>query len=148
MATLSVSFVAQRAGVTISTLHFYETKGLISSWRTAGNQRRYDKAVLRRIAVIKSAQALGLSLTDIAAALAHLPTQQAPTKEDWQSLSLQWQQQLDEKIMALTRLRNELDQCIGCGCLSLTYCKLRNPDDNLAKQGSGPVVWEQATDDP
>ena len=148
MSDMSVSAISRRAGVPVSTLHFYEQKGLISCWRTTGNQRRYDRAVLRRIAVIKTAQSLGLSLADIASALAHLPTNAAPDKADWQQLSAMWRHQLDQKIRELTRLRNELDQCIGCGCLSMEYCKLRNPNDVLASHGEGPIVWhEDITDE-
>lgn len=147
MSGMSVSAISKRAGVPVSTLHFYEQKGLISSWRTAGNQRRYDRAVLRRIAIIKTAQSLGLSLTDIAEALSHLPVKQAPGKADWQQLSSLWRHQLDQRIQELTRLRNDLDQCIGCGCLSMEYCRLRNPDDILAEKGEGPIVWNEEKND-
>jgi len=138
---MSVGAVASRAGVTIATLHFYEEKGLIRSWRNNGNQRRFDREVLRRIAIIKSAQQLGFTLEQIRQALANLPVEKAPDKSDWQKLSKIWRAELDRKIMEMTRLRDELDQCIGCGCLSLAYCPIRNPDDQLAEYGQGAVSW-------
>jgi len=139
---LSVGQVAKRAGVNVSTLHFYEQKGLIHSSRNGGNQRRYHKNVLRRIAVIKTAQTLGISLHSIHQALSHLPTNSTPKQKDWQKMSQQWQQELQQKIQQLTRLKDELDSCIGCGCLSIENCPLRNPEDILAKKGSGPVSWQ------
>lgn len=143
MAELSVGDVAKRAGVKVSTLHFYEQKGLISSHRNSGNQRRYQRGVLRRIAVIKSAQNIGMSLIEIASAFSKFPAHDAPTKAQWQQLANNWKTQLDQRIAHLTHLRNELDQCIGCGCLSMDYCKVRNPDDVLAKEGKGAVLWKE-----
>ena len=122
MLDLSVGEVASRSGVAVSALHFYEKQGLIASARTAGNQRRYARAVLRRVAVIKVAQRMGVPLAEIAQALAHLPANRVPGKADWRRLSLHWQAQLDARIAILTQLRDQLDSCIGCGCLSLQAC--------------------------
>jgi MerR family transcriptional regulator, redox-sensitive transcriptional activator SoxR len=137
-ATLSVGEVASRSGVAVSALHFYETKGLIRSQRTAGNQRRYERDVLRRVAVIRTAQRVGISLEQIAAALETLPQRQAPTRADWSRLSRQWREELNQRIAQLEKLRDTLDDCIGCGCLSLQRCALRNPGDTLAGSGPGP----------
>lgn len=140
--TLSVGEVARRSGVPVSTLHFYETKGLISSSRTQGNQRRYARDVLRRVAFIRVAQRVGIALSDIEAALATLPTAAAPGREDWQRLSTTWRADLDERMAQLKKLRDTLDDCIGCGCLSIDRCRLRNPLDKLATKGPGPQrLW-------
>ena len=136
--SLSVGDVARRSGVAVSALHFYEAKGLIQSDRTSGNQRRYDRTVLRRIAVIRVAQDLGLSLTRIADALSTLPADAAPGRGDWTRLSAQWRGEIDDRIARLQQLRDGLTNCIGCGCLSTGHCPLRNPDDRLAAEGSGP----------
>ena len=136
-AWLSVGELARRSGVAVSALHFYEAQGLLSSQRSAGNQRRYPRSALRRVAFIRSAQQLGLSLAEIADALATLPAQRTPTRADWTRLSRQWRARLDARIAALVALRDRLDGCIGCGCLSLRSCRLYNPDDRLAAQGSG-----------
>jgi MerR family transcriptional regulator, redox-sensitive transcriptional activator SoxR len=136
--TLAVGEVARRAGVSVSALHFYEAKGLISSDRTQGNQRRYTRDVLRRVAFIRVAQRVGIALTDIAAALATLPATAAPTRADWARLSAAWRADLDERMAQLKKLRDTLDDCIGCGCLSIDRCRLRNPGDKLAGQGAGP----------
>lgn len=133
---------AARSGVTVATMHFYEAKGLIKGWRTAGNQRRYARAVLRRVAVIKVAQRVGLPLSDIRAALDSLPKGRAPTDKDWAALSTRWRADLDRRIDRLTRLRNEITNCIGCGCLSLNSCPLYNPGDKLAERGSGPQLLD------
>lgn len=143
MSSISVGMLAKRSGVKVSALHFYEEKGLISSWRSPGNQRRYDRSVLRRVAVIKTAQRLGLSLKEISVALEQLSTGKGATKDDWQKLSTQWRSKLDQRISDLTKLRDDLTQCIGCGCLSMEQCPLRNPDDVLSDEGAGPVVWEK-----
>ena len=135
---LAVGEVAARTGLSVSALHFYEAKGLIASVRTAGNQRRYGRAVLRRLAVIRVAQRVGMPLATIAAALACLPSNRAPTAADWRRMSAAWRGDLDARIQALTQLRDQLDGCIGCGCLSLKACPLRNPGDTLAGQGSWP----------
>lgn len=139
-ANLSVGKIAKRAGIKVSTLHFYEEKGLIRSWRNNGNQRRYKPEVLRRISVIKAAQKMGVSLEDIKAALSSLPNNRTPDKEDWQKLSTQWQALLNQRIKALEVLRDSVDSCIGCGCLSLSSCPLYNPEDALAKDGSGAII--------
>ena len=139
---LSVGQVAERAGVAVSTLHFYEAKGLIHSRRNAGNQRRYPREVLRRVAIIKVAQRTGIPLGEIQQALAALPENRTPTAADWKKLSSRWKADLDERIERLTRLRDQMDGCIGCGCLSLKVCPLRNPRDELAEQGPGPVLLE------
>ncbi len=139
---LSVGEVAQRSGVAVSTLHFYEAQGLIKSWRNTGNQRRYAREVLRRVAVIKVAQRTGMPLAEIRDALATLPESRTPSTEDWEKLSTRWRANLDDRINRLTRLRNQLDGCIGCGCLSLEVCPLRNPWDKLAEQGPGPRLLD------
>jgi MerR family redox-sensitive transcriptional activator SoxR len=144
--TLTVGEVARRSGVAVSTLHFYETKGLISSARSAGNQRRYARDVLRRVAFIRVAQRVGIALADIEAALATLPVSAAPTRADWARLSAGWRAELDERMAQLKKLRDTLDDCIGCGCLSIDRCKLRNPLDTLAENGPGPQrLWVQGT---
>ena len=137
-APLSVGEVAARSGVAVSTVHFYETKGLISGWRSAGNQRRYPRAVLRRIAVIRVAQRAGVPLDRIKRALSSLPNERTPTAADWRRLSEQWRGELTERIEQMMRLREQLEGCIGCGCLSMRTCPLRNPGDRLAKFGPGP----------
>ena len=139
---LTVGEVAQRSGVAVSTLHFYETEGLISSWRNSGNQRRYAREVLRRVAVIKVAQRTGIPLKEIRDALATLPDKRTPTSADWKKLSARWRSHLNDRIERLTRLRDQLDGCIGCGCLSLATCPLRNPWDCLGKEGPGPRLLD------
>jgi MerR family redox-sensitive transcriptional activator SoxR len=138
--TLSVGEVAKRSGVAVSTLHFYEAKGLIRSLRTEGNQRRYPRGVLRRVALIRIAQRTGIALADIQRALDHLPQDRAPSAEDWRALSEAWRAELDLRIRHLTGLRDQIDSCIGCGCLSLKECPLRNPGDVMASTGAGPRV--------
>lgn len=140
----SVGFVAKRCGVKVSTLHFYEEKGLIKSFRNAGNQRRYRADVIRRVSVIKAAQAMGITLAFIKQAFTNLPDERTPTKSDWQKLSKAWQQQLNKKIEAMQKLRDTMDSCIGCGCLSLKSCPIYNANDKLAEQGPGPVILNQA----
>lgn len=134
---LTVGEVAARSGVAVTALHFYESKGLIRSQRNAGNQRRYARAVLRRVALIKVAQRLGIPLAQIGEALKALPDDRAPTAADWKFLSEQWRQELDERINQLTLLRDRLNGCIGCGCLSMEACPLRNQGDVLGEQGPG-----------
>lgn len=134
---LSVGEVAKRSGVAVSAIHFYETKGLISSLRNEGNQRRYARDVLRRVAVIKVAQRIGISLASIHEALASLPQGRTPNAADWARLSRRWQQELDDRITKLTQLRDQMNDCIGCGCLSIDACRLRNPLDELSEQGAG-----------
>lgn len=144
IANLSVGQVAKRCGVKISTLHFYEQKGLIYSLRNAGNQRRYKADVLRRVSVIKAAQKMGISLAAIKQAFGNLPDKRTPTMKDWQKLSSAWQAELNGRIAYLERLRDSLTGCIGCGCLSMTNCPIYNQDDKLAAEGSGPVILERA----
>lgn len=141
-AELSVGEVAARTGVAVSALHFYEAEGLIESRRTAGNQRRYRREVLRRVAVIKAAQRLGLPLATIRQALEQLPRRRTPTEGDWARLSQAWRAELDDRIERLTRLRDQLTGCIGCGCLSLGSCPLRNPCDQMAAFGAGANLLE------
>ena len=135
---LTIGDVAFRTGVAASTLRFYEHEGLISAVRTGGGQRRFARGEIRRIAFIRSAQRVGLSLDDIRVALGSLPDNRTPTRNDWTRLSARWCARLDEQIVALQRLRDELDSCIGCGCLSLTACALYNPNDTAARLGPGP----------
>jgi len=135
---LTVGQLAARSGVAVSALRFYEEQGLISSRRTAGNQRRYPRATLRRVAFIRVSQRVGIPLSRIADALAGLPASRTPTAADWARLSAQWRADLDERIGQLQRLRDRLTGCIGCGCLSLSTCQLANPDDALGGHGPGP----------
>jgi MerR family transcriptional regulator, redox-sensitive transcriptional activator SoxR len=137
-ALLTVGELAARGGVAVSALHYYETRGLIRSERSAGNQRRYPRAALRRVAFIRAAQQLGIGLAEIAAALEQLPQQRTPTKADWARLSAGWRAQLEARIVALQSLRDRLDGCIGCGCLSLKACQLYNPGDACSATGTGP----------
>ena len=135
---LTIGETARRSGVATSALRFYESRGLIKSLRASGNQRRYQRATLRRIAIIRVAQTLGLSLAEIATALESLPAQRNPTRKDWELLSTRWGQQLEQRIADLQNLRDRLGGCIGCGCLSLTHCSLYNADDGAATLGDGP----------
>jgi MerR family transcriptional regulator, redox-sensitive transcriptional activator SoxR len=139
---LSVGQVAARSGVAVSAIHFYESKGLISSWRSAGNQRRYRREVLRRVALLKVAQRIGIPLAEIRQALRQLPEGRAPTADDWTRLSQNWKDQLNRRIEILTLLRDRLTGCIGCGCLSMKVCPLRNPEDRLAAKGPGAHYLE------
>jgi MerR family redox-sensitive transcriptional activator SoxR len=134
---LTVGAVAERSGFATSALRYYERLGLISATRTAGGQRRYERNVLRRLAFIRAARNVGLSLEEAAAAMATLPGGRAPTKADWTRLSQGWRHRLDEQIEALSRLRDGLDSCIGCGCLSLRRCAISNPADVAATDGPG-----------
>jgi MerR family redox-sensitive transcriptional activator SoxR len=137
-AELAVGDVASRSGVAVSALRFYEAQGLISSRRTSGNQRRYPREVLRRVAFIRASQGVGIPLSRIKSALDQLPDRRTPTRRDWERLSEDWRSELDDQIGRLQRLRDNLSGCIGCGCLSLDLCKLVNPDDVLGRQGPGP----------
>jgi MerR family transcriptional regulator, redox-sensitive transcriptional activator SoxR len=141
-AYLTIGQVSERSGVATSALRYYEDRGLIASERTSGNQRRYAQSMLRRIAFIRSAQRVGLGLDEIEEALATLPSDRAPTKADWARLSRSWRPRIDEQIERLQRLREKLDGCIGCGCLSLRTCALNNPDDEVAPRGPGAVFLE------
>jgi len=144
---MTVGEVAARSGVAISTLHFYESAGLIRSWRNPGNQRRYAREVLRRVAVIRVAQRAGISLAAIRDALKTLPNERTPTTEDWSRLSATWRADLNDRINRLVRLRDQLDGCIGCGCLSLGVCPLRNPADKLGRLGPGPQILDPTASD-
>ena len=139
---LTVGEVSARSGVAVSALHFYEAKGLIDSFRSEGNQRRYPRDVLRRVAVIKAAQRVGIPLAEIRSALGALPSGRTPTTEDWRALSARWRADLDARIERLTRLRDDLDGCIGCGCLSIRDCPFRNPRDVMAERGPGASTLE------
>jgi len=139
---LTVGDVARRSGLAVSAIHFYEAKGLIEGWRTAGNQRRYDRTVLRRLAIIQVAQRAGLSLATIAD---YLPLDAAVGTEQWQRMASEWQSLIDERRELLRRLRDELSACIGCGCLSQKTCPLRNPGDELAAAGPGPRILTRPT---
>ncbi|WOH39620.1 redox-sensitive transcriptional activator SoxR [Thalassotalea fonticola] len=142
-ANLAVGSVAKRCGVKVSTLHFYEEKGLIRSWRNNGNQRRYKRDVLRRISVIKAAQKMGVSLDEIKTVFANLPDKRTPNKDDWEKLSKNWQQQLNQRIAYMEKLRDSLTGCIGCGCLSMTKCPIYNPEDILGENGIGPLILDK-----
>lgn len=135
---LTVGQLASRSGVAVSALHFYERKGLIHSRRTDGNQRRYTRDTLRRVAFIRVGQRVGIPLGTIRDALAELPDSRTPTRHDWQQLSSSWRAELDTRIEQLIRLRDDLTDCIGCGCLTLGQCVLSNPHDRLGQQGPGP----------
>jgi len=139
MVDLTPGEIAARSGVAVSALHFYEREGLIESVRTAGNQRRYRREVLRRIAFIRVSQRVGIPLAEIREALATLPEGRTPTKRDWARLSRGWRAALDDRIARLEALRDTLDDCIGCGCLSLRSCALSNPSDVLVAEGPGAV---------
>ncbi len=134
---LTIGELAARSGVSQSALRFYEDQGLLSSGRTGGNQRRYPRSMLRRVAFIRAAQRVGLSLQEIRTALATLPSDRTPTRADWRQLSRSWRSELDGRIATLQRLRDQLTSCIGCGCLSLRTCSLSNADDVLAARGAG-----------
>ena len=136
-AHLTIGQLADRSGAAPSALRYYESLGLIRSKRTAGNQRRYPRAMLRRVAFVRTAQRVGLSLEEIAEALADLPGDRAPTRAEWARLSRGWRPRLDSRIAQLERLRDKLDGCIGCGCLSLDLCALSNPDDEASTRGPG-----------
>jgi MerR family transcriptional regulator, redox-sensitive transcriptional activator SoxR len=142
MTQLTIGQLSERSGVATSAIRFYESRGLLSSERTAGNQRRYPQSTLRRVSFIRAAQRVGLSLEEIAEALATLPENRTPTKADWARLSRGWRARLDAQIERIERLRDRLDSCIGCGCLSLRQCALSNPHDEVADRGPGAVFLE------
>jgi MerR family transcriptional regulator, redox-sensitive transcriptional activator SoxR len=141
-AHLTIGQLSERSGVATSALRYYETQGLIRSERTTGNQRRYQRATLRRVAFIRSAQRVGLTLEEIQEALATLPEGRTPTKADWARLSRSWRPRIEAQIDRLERLRDKLDSCIGCGCLSLQRCALNNTDDEVADRGPGAVFLQ------
>jgi MerR family redox-sensitive transcriptional activator SoxR len=138
--SLTIGALSERTGVATSALRYYESEGLIHARRSSGGQRRYDRDVLRRVAFIRTAQQVGLTLEEIRASMASLPDNRTPTKRDWERLSAGWRPRLDEQIAMLERLRDRLTNCIGCGCLSLRSCRLYNPDDQVAARGPGPVL--------
>jgi MerR family redox-sensitive transcriptional activator SoxR len=138
---LTIGAVAERSGLAHSTLRFYEDHRLLSTARTEGGQRRYHRDVLRRIAVIRAAQHVGFSLAEIADMLEPFPDDRAVTAAEWRRLSSSWRPQIDDRIRTLERLREQLDRCIGCGCLSMDACQMANPDDRAATRGPGPRFW-------
>jgi MerR family redox-sensitive transcriptional activator SoxR len=140
---LTIGELSTRSGVTSSALRFYEAHGLISSRRTSGNQRRYDRAVLRRIALIQAGRASGVPLKHIRSALETLPGDRTPSRRDWERLSSAWRRDLDARIAGLTAIRDRLSTCIGCGCLSIDRCELLNPDDEAGRAGPGARYFEQ-----
>ena len=146
--TLSIGEVSARSGISPSALRFYENEGLIAAARTDSGRRRYDRDILRRVAFIRVAQRIGLSLDEVRTALATLPDARTPTAKDWARLSRAWRPRLDEQIAMLTALRDELSSCIGCGCLSLRACALYNPNDAAAGLGTGPryLLGDHASD--
>ena len=143
---LSIGEVAERTGVATSALRFYESEGLIESERSGGNQRRYERSVLRRVAVIKAAQRAGISLSEIGEAIGSLPSGRTPNRQDWERLSRSWERSLEARIDRLTKMRDDLAECIGCGCLSIDNCGLLNPDDELAATLTGTNKLEVATE--
>lgn len=135
---LTVGELSRRSGVAVSAIHFYESKGLLHSVRNAGNQRRFSRRELRILALIKVAQRLGFSLEEIKDTFRDLPQKRTPTKADWQKISRAWKSALQARIDLAMSMRDQLNLCIGCGCLSLKDCPLRNPDDELGSRGPGP----------
>lgn len=142
MSGLTIGQVAERTGAATSALRYWEDLGLITSVRTTGNQRRYERATIRRVSFIRAAQRVGLSLEEIGAALSTLPDARTPTATDWARLSRAWRGRLDEQIRRIEKARDQADSCIGCGCLSLRTCALNNPSDVLAEHGPGAVLLE------
>ena len=143
---LSIGEISQRTGVATSALRFYESIGLISSQRTTGNQRRFQRAIIRRVAVIKAAQRAGIPLDEIGRAISTLPADRAPTRDDWERFSRSWKQDLERRIGQLTRIKDDLTGCIGCGCLSIENCALFNPDDELAETLASTSKLEDLVD--
>ncbi|WP_053388308.1 redox-sensitive transcriptional activator SoxR [Leucobacter japonicus] len=135
---LTVGEVARRTGVAVSALHFYEREGLIASTRTAGNQRRYARHVLRRVSIIRLAARMGIPLSEVAAEFARLPDDRMPSKRDWERISAHWRGRLEARRREIERMERELTGCIGCGCLSLRTCRVFNPEDALGAEGAGP----------
>ena len=138
---MTIQQVSRRSGVASSALRYYEERGLLSSERAASGHRRYPRRVLRRIAFIVFAQKIGLTLDEIGQALVRLPVDHAPTRQDWAQLSTSWNTRIDERIAELQRLRDGLNECIGCGCLSIDRCRLANPEDRAGEKGPGPRFW-------
>ncbi|PKH22338.1 redox-sensitive transcriptional activator SoxR [Enterobacterales bacterium CwR94] len=146
-SVLTPGEVAKRSGVAVSALHFYEAKGLIASTRNNGNQRRYGRDVLRRVAIIKVAQRIGIPLATISESLQDVPVDKRISHQEWSALTEHWREELDKRIATLQRLRNDLSGCIGCGCLSTRDCPLRNPGDKLAEKGTGAILLDPGQDD-
>jgi MerR family redox-sensitive transcriptional activator SoxR len=144
---LTVSDVARRSGFAASALRFYEKEGLIAASRTAGGQRRYERSVLRRLAFIRAARHVGLGLDEVRDVLERLPSERTPNRADWTRISRSWRSRIDEQIAALEALRDGLDSCIGCGCLSLQRCRMSNPEDWLATRGAGARILPKALRD-
>ena len=137
-AGISIGYLADRTGLAVSAIRYYEVQGLVTPWRNGGGQRRFHRADIRRLSFVMIAQQFGFSLPEIRDLLAGLPGKRTPTREDWTALSATFRTHLDQRIETLTKLRDNLDGCIGCGCLSLPKCSLYNPEDRAAKRGSGP----------
>ncbi|MDM3872167.1 redox-sensitive transcriptional activator SoxR [Porticoccus sp. W117] len=139
----TVGKVARRCGVKVSALHFYESKGLIHSYRNSGNQRRYKADVIRRVSLIKAAQKVGFTLEEVKQTFAKLPDNRTPTASDWKKLSTAWREDLNNRIAYLERLRDLITGCIGCGCLSMKNCPIYNEGDRLGNEGNGAVILEK-----
>ena len=137
-AGISIGYLADRTGLAVSAIRYYEAQGLVEPWRNAGGQRRFHRADIRRLSFIMIAQQIGFSLPQIRGFLRGLPNGRTPTKRDWAAISAEFRTLLDQRIETLVKLRDNLDGCIGCGCLSLSSCKLYNPDDRAAARGKGP----------
>jgi MerR family transcriptional regulator, redox-sensitive transcriptional activator SoxR len=135
---LSIGALADRTGLAVSAIRYYEEQGLVAPWRNAGGQRRFQRADIRRLSFVMIAQQFGFSLPEIRALLAQLPDRRTPTPRDWATISVTFRERLDARIETLQKLRDNLDGCIGCGCLSLPKCKLYNPDDRIRAKGAGP----------
>ena len=150
MARLTIGQVARRTGVSLSALRYYEHEGLVHAERSPGGQRAYPRDALRRISFIRIAQTVGLSLDEIRQAMASLPEGRTPSKADWARLSASWRPRRDDQIASLVRLRDDLDSCIGCGCLSLRACRIYNPDDAASSLGAGPryLLSDDRPDEP
>ncbi|MFK4759530.1 redox-sensitive transcriptional activator SoxR [Microbacterium sp. ZW T5_45] len=144
---MTVGEMSRRTGVAVSALHFYEKLGLIASTRTAGNQRRYARHMLRRVSLVTVAKRLGIPLSDVQEAFADVPLTETPSHEDWQRASRRWKRMLEKRREGIERLERELTGCIGCGCLSMKACGLLNPDDALSSQGAGPQRLRDDEDD-
>lgn len=137
-AGISIGFLAERTGLAVSAIRYYEAQGLVEPWRNAGGQRRFHRADIRRLSFVMIAQQFGFSLPEIRGFLQGLPGRRTPTREDWAGISENFRSHLDQRIETLVKLRDNLDGCIGCGCLSLPNCKLYNPKDRAAQKGQGP----------
>lgn len=142
LETLSIGQVAERSGLKVTALRFYEERGLISSERSEGNQRRYHRSALRRLAIIVAAQRVGFTLNEIADMLSDVPSLATRSDSAWKSIASSWRPHLDQRIQVLERIRDQLDTCIGCGCLSLERCQLMNAEDRLAEHGPGAAAWK------